>query len=88
MIGENEKIHLPDIPFSKFCEYEYRINRGIYNTIDGWFYEQGETDILSRRRRIIDFLDYLNETRFGEKSLGKGGLSKKLHDFYKKEFVS
>ena len=84
---ENKSIHLTDISFSKFCEFNYKINRGMYNTIDIWLYEQGETDILSRRRSILDFLNFSNESSLGKMRFGKGGLSKKLNDFFSKDCV-
>lgn len=74
-----EKVHLTDIEFSKYCEDSYRVNRGVYNTIDMWFYEQGETNILERRRKTLMFLS--SQARLNEVKFGKGGLSSKLKDF-------
>ena len=31
-------VNFTDYSFQKLCEREYGINRGVYNTIDRWFY--------------------------------------------------
>ncbi len=72
-------IHNTDLEFSSYCRHIYQVNRGIYNTIDSWFYDQGVRNILSRRKKIIEFLNYLQSKH--ELSFGKGGLTKKLVEF-------
>ncbi|GAA3331356.1 hypothetical protein GCM10020331_087640 [Ectobacillus funiculus] len=52
-------IHLPDLTFVDLCESNYGINRGVYNTIDAWFYKHGLKDILDRRRNILSFLEFI-----------------------------
>lgn len=80
-----EEIHLPDLSFIRLCESQYGINRGIYNTIDTWFYEQGLRDIVERRTKILSFLTYIqgNSTLDGNSPLhfGHGGLSIKLQEY-------
>lgn len=81
MLLENESIHMTDFSFLKFCMSHFNINRGMYNTIDSWFYERGETDILQRRKRILSFLQYVNANNLNQSKFGKGGLSDNLREF-------
>ena len=84
-----ENIHLPDLIFSKLCLERYKINRGIYNTIDSWFFERGIKDILQRRKKTIYFLEHVirenkvDNTGNGTKyfKFGHGNLSLELSDF-------
>jgi hypothetical protein len=83
---ESEYLNLPDLIFYSKCCQEYSINRGVYNTIDNWFYEYGIFNILSRRIYILAFLSFVKDqnnklehqkfTRFG-----RGGLTLKLNEF-------
>lgn len=57
----NEQLHLPDLEFVKATQSQFYVNRGIYNTIDGWFYENGFVNIVDRRKHIIQFLRYAYE---------------------------
>ena len=86
MSRREEELHLPDLSFIHLCEARYGVNRGIYNTIDAWFYEQGITDILSRRSIILSFLDYVqSEAKQGRnprQKFGPGGLAIKLEAYY------
>ncbi|MFC6603187.1 hypothetical protein ACFQDF_19260 [Ectobacillus funiculus] len=36
-LKQNEYLNLPDLQFFNWCNQQYRLNRGIYNTIDEWF---------------------------------------------------
>lgn len=81
MLLEEKNIHLTDLSFFKFLEYNYEVNRGVYNTIDSWFYEKGEKDILQRRKKILEFLNYVNVNGSNKSKFGKGGLSNKLKEF-------
>lgn len=80
-------IHYPDLQFIQYCEKEYKINRGIYNTIDEWFYNNGIKNILVRRQTIVYFLQYLNDQRKDNSTnkvkFGNGGLSTSLSEFCK-----
>ncbi|MGO0060819.1 hypothetical protein ACTID9_12530 [Brevibacillus fluminis] len=81
-----EKIHLPDISFCKVCETVYGVNRGIYNTIDSYFYQKGNKDIVARRQMILSFLQSIgtSQANLNKKSsfkFGHGGLVKKLDAF-------
>ncbi|HZH61819.1 MAG TPA: hypothetical protein VEY70_20045 [Metabacillus sp.] len=81
----DEIIHLTDFAFAQLCHKEYGLNRGIYNTIDSWFYNQGIENILERRRNILFFLEFLDEkveTKNLRPKFGSGGLTNKLQDYY------
>ncbi|MBS4214212.1 hypothetical protein BGM25_08160 [Bacillus sp. FJAT-29953] len=75
---------MPDRLFSTFVEEEYGVNKGVYNTIDSWFYKNGLHNLLIRRKTIINFLCNLHDSMYSEgKKLkfGNGGLSVKLKDY-------
>ncbi|WP_338448911.1 hypothetical protein R4Z09_22230 [Niallia oryzisoli] len=84
----NEYLNLPDLQFFLWCQDRYRVNRGVYNTIDCWFYTNGIVSITNRRIYIIAFLDFVLDS--GEQDnhykyirFGNGGLTVKLHQFTK-----
>ena len=52
-------VHLPDLSFVRKIEESFSINRGVYNTIDEWFYNYGFKDVLERRMHILKFLQYI-----------------------------
>lgn len=86
-----DRIHLPDLSFVDLCESKYGINRGVYNTIDAWFYRQGVIDILNRRRNILSFLEFIKPKsdlggNFRQK-FGPGGLAIKLHDYCSSHYL-
>ena len=60
-------VHLPDLHFVRKAEGEFRVNRGIYNKIDAWFYENGLLDIVNRRSHITQFLTCSSEALMAEK---------------------
>lgn len=74
--------NMPDLLFSRFCEEKFDINKGVYNTIDHWFYQQGVSQIVPRRRMILSFCQ--NELLSGNKKVkfGPGGLTNKLNLFW------
>ncbi|WP_257346751.1 hypothetical protein [Pseudalkalibacillus decolorationis] len=79
-----EVIHLNDLSFIRLCNEKYGINKGIYNTIDSWFYKHGIKNILDRRRYILSFLEFLmkrlkTNTRI---KFGHGGLSVRLQEYF------
>jgi riboflavin kinase len=84
-MGINE-IHYTDFSFQKLCEKNYGINRGLYNTIDCWFYEKGVDDIQLRRKEILRFLGFVANS-FGsfpssKVKFGSGGLKVRLNQFW------
>ncbi|OES44586.1 hypothetical protein BA724_09980 [Domibacillus iocasae] len=78
-------IHLPDLQFIQYCHDQFGINRGVYNTIDAWFFQKGTKNILDRRRKIHHFLMDLQQKsarKKGEKiKFGHGNLTKMLNDY-------
>jgi riboflavin kinase len=80
-----EKIHLNDLSFIHLCIENSGINKGIYNTIDTWFYKQGVTNILDRRTNILSFLEFLNrknKNTQSSKKFGSGGLTVNLQEYF------
>ncbi|WP_299095605.1 hypothetical protein [uncultured Metabacillus sp.] len=83
---ENEYLNLPDLSFYNRCKQQFHINKGVYNTIDNWFYEYGIIHVVYRRIYILAFLGFVKENspeldphkfiRFGH-----GGLTMKLKEF-------
>lgn len=79
-------IHLPDLLFIQYCNDQFGINRGIYNTIDSWFFEKGIINILERRQKIYHFLtnslgdDAAKNIR--KIKIGHGNLAKKLNEYF------
>nr|WP_295970896.1 hypothetical protein [uncultured Bacillus sp.] len=84
-LEDSNYLNLPDLHFFLSCQNRYKINKGIYNTIDNWFYEYGIVPIIHRRIHIIAFLDYVNQNKdsISHKYVrfGNGGLTKKLNEF-------
>lgn len=83
-------IHLPDIGFYHWCSERFFINRGVYNAIDHWFFEQGFKNIANRRTIIIQFLMYVQKEEASSHhkyvKFGRGGVKKKLHRFVQERF--
>lgn len=83
-------IHLYDLSFINYCEENFGINRGVYNTIDSWFYSHGFENILERRKNIICFLEFIknqDHKKRGYFKFGKGGLKIKLEEYFSKKDV-
>ncbi|MGF6951571.1 riboflavin kinase [Neobacillus sp. B4I6] len=82
-----QAVHLPDLHFVQLCEKEFGLNRGMYNTIDFWFFAKGISDIRYRRERILHFLKSvpaLNQK--GKIKFGHGGLSACLAGYWDGEY--
>ncbi|MFA8438570.1 hypothetical protein [Pueribacillus sp. YX66] len=78
-------VNYTDHSFQKLCEKKYGINRGVYNVIDNWFYEKGIRNIISRRKEILGFLNFISKQFSLNQSkvkFGSGGLVKKLEEFW------
>lgn len=80
-----EVIHWPDFKFAEYCRNRYRVNRGVYNTIDVWLYEHGVRDIGDRRRMILLFLAAcVDQSGAGDGKFlkfGKGGLTDRIRRY-------
>ena len=82
-----KEIHFPDLQFCRYCEEKFGINRGLYNTIESWFFAKGLSNIIERRMTVLYFLDFLaggktNKTGSVKLKVGHGGLTKKLLLFW------
>lgn len=80
-------INVPDYTFQKSIEMNFGINRGIYNRIDEWFFEQGIQDVIKRRQVIVEFSNFVVEPKMKigtpiKTRFGNGGLVKSLNDFW------
>ncbi|MBB6444321.1 hypothetical protein [Bacillus benzoevorans] len=77
-----EILHMPDLQFTKYCEEQFAINKGVYNTIDLWFYQQGISSIINRRGTILLFCQSMAEAGNKKVKFGHGGLTAKLLLFW------
>lgn len=86
LLPKGKIIHYPDLHFINYCTNNYNINRGVYNVIDIWFFEKNYSNVIERRKVIIDFLTYINRENVNEQSkkFGKGGLTESLKEFWEK----
>lgn len=75
-------LNMPDLLFSKFCEKQFEINKGVYNTIDQWFYQQGVSQIVNRRKMILSFCQNVRLSGQEKVKFGPGGLTTKLNLFW------
>ncbi|MBS4214635.1 MULTISPECIES: hypothetical protein [Neobacillus] len=80
-------VNVPDYTFQKSIEKNFGINRGIYNRIDEWFFEQGIQDVMTRRQVIVEFSNFVVESKMkmgtsARTRFGHGGLVKRLNDFW------
>lgn len=85
----SEYLNLPDLQFFLWCQHQYKLNKGVYNTIDTWFYKNGIVSIIHRRIYILAFLDFVKKPGQQEDphkyiQFGNGGLTKKLYQFFRK----
>jgi riboflavin kinase len=85
-LNRSEYLNLPDLQFFLWCRHQYKLNRGVYNTIDDWFYNFGITQVIYRRIYILAFLEFVKENnpkQEGNKFIrfGNGGLTRRLQQF-------
>ncbi len=85
-------VHLPDIRFSQYCLATYRLNRGVYNAIDMWLYDNGYRSVEERRMLTLAFLDASRRSEpmaEGAKfyTFGKGNLVERLAQFVQEASV-
>lgn len=81
---KNEEIyHLPDWQFAKWCEKNFAINRGVYNTIDEKLFVLGYTNIGERRKTLVAFLQqHVEKTDRKFYKFGRGKLTEALYNFH------
>ncbi|MEH7741583.1 hypothetical protein V7263_11220 [Bacillus subtilis] len=77
-------VNQTDLQFLRYIENQYGINRGVYNTIEQWFFEEKVDDIVKRRFYILCFLNYVFKDQKGTGRFGKKGLTSKLNQFWMK----
>lgn len=79
------EIHLPDLSFVRKIEESFQINRGIYNTIDAWLFNNGFITITGRRAHILAFLQQITDSSLAEQSrnhlIFPDGLTKALENY-------
>ncbi len=85
-------INLPDLLFVNFCTKTFGLNRGVYNTIDEWFYSKNVKDIKVRREKILEFLLYTirsmdQDDRNSRLKFGKGNLVQQLVEYSERQMM-
>src|SRR3954467_5507579 len=85
--GTSKYLNLPDLQFYHWCNQQYQVNRGVYNTIDQWFFEYGIVNIHYRRIQLLAFLEFAKGETFEQDKqqkfirFGHRGLKKRLTEF-------
>ena len=80
----SQYLNLPDIKFFIWCNQQYGVNRGVYNTIEQSFYEYGIVNIHKRRIQLLAFLDFVKDEKQNQMKFirfGHGGLTRKMKEF-------
>ncbi|MED1471797.1 hypothetical protein [Bacillus salipaludis] len=86
-LKRSEYLNLPDLQFFLWCQHKYKLNRGVYNTIDDWFYNFGIKQVIHRRIYILAFLEFVKENDLKQQEekkfirFGNGGLTRTLQQF-------
>nr|WP_246869473.1 hypothetical protein [Priestia megaterium] len=85
-LEKSEYLNLPDLQFFQWCHSQYGLNKGIYNTIDQWFYGIGIERVQYRRIFILKFLEFSKDygvVKDQQKFIrfGNGGLIRRLQGF-------
>jgi hypothetical protein len=80
-------INLTDLAFANQCFEVYGINRGVYNTIDYWFYENGIKEIELRRKIILHFLECTCIKNNKRTKFGNGGLTTALTNYFERASI-
>ena len=63
-LEKSKYLNLPDLQFFNWCNQQYQVNRGVYNTIDQWFFEYGIVNIHYRRIQLLAFLEFAKGETF------------------------
>ncbi len=79
-------LNLPDLQFFQWCNQQFGVNRGGYNTVDQWLFEYGILNIHNRRIQLLAFLDFVNEEGIKQDQhkflrFGNGGLKRRWDEF-------
>lgn len=87
MKTDRDLMHQTDLSFQRLIYKEFGINRGVYNTIDQWFFDQGCINIVERRTEMIHFLHFSLKICEGPESklvFGSGRLVSNLANYLEK----
>lgn len=91
MLSRNEIIHNTDYSFQKYCNDNFGINRGVYNTIESWFFTKGIKNITLRREIILHFLEYIANDKYHQEQtkikFGSGRLVINLNEYWCQDSV-
>jgi riboflavin kinase len=86
-LSSEHQFNVADLSFFKFCHEKYGINKGVYNCIDAWLYNEGFIDIIHRRKTILSFLRFIqinyNHSGMNSIKFGHGGLTPRLNEYMK-----
>ena len=87
-LEKSEFLNLPELQFFNWCHQQYGLNKGVYHTVDNWFYEYGIVHIQYRRINLVAFLEFAKGEGIKQNKLkfirfGNGGLNRKLYEFIK-----
>lgn len=75
-------LNSPDLYFSQWCNEQFHINHGVYNTVEQWFYAQGFEEITERRKYITEFFKWIQDESQQQKiKFGQGKLAMNLELF-------
>ncbi|MDQ0268829.1 hypothetical protein [Cytobacillus purgationiresistens] len=85
-LEKSHYLNLPDLQFFNWCSENFKINKGVFNTVDEWFYKNGVENIMVRRIYLLAFFEYVaaNSENVNKQKVirfGHGGLIRKLQDF-------
>ncbi|MBA9028518.1 hypothetical protein [Peribacillus huizhouensis] len=82
---QEQIINKTDLHFFRYCQEQFGINRGVYNTIEQWFYNKEVQEIAYRRKFVLRFLKHVYGDEKGSGKFLDEGLVSRLHKFWKKE---
>lgn len=81
----SKELSYPDLAFARLCEERFRVNRGIYNIVDNYFFENGYEIVEQRREKTIQFLNWVTVLLPKSENIkfGNNGVSEQLNFFLK-----
>lgn len=81
-MADQSIFHSTDLDFVNVCRERFGLNRGIYNTIDKWCFDNGFVHIVHRREFILSFLEFYHTVSEGKKiNFGRGGVIPAINHF-------
>ncbi|MBS7345901.1 MAG: hypothetical protein KIG60_09695 [Caryophanon sp.] len=79
-----QMIQQPDLLFFQYCQQHFRVNKGVFHTIDCQLYEMGFEKVKQRRYIMVQFLRYAQhraEQSGKYMKFGHGNLRKVIDEF-------